>query len=621
MKKLFLSITLALLTASNLFAVKAKPGTGKIMMTDGTYQSATLHGDENFHYYTLADGTPLQETENGRYEKTSLDVLQARRSQAIAKARTQQSRASGIGTYTPSYFPHTGTPKALIILVNFQDVKFKSSDPKATFNHYLNAEMGEALPAANKKAYFSYEKYNNYGSVKQYFKDMSQGKFVPQFDVVGPVTVSQKSAYYGRTSDDTHYEQMISEACALVADDVDFSQYDSDNDGYVDLVYIIYAGYSESVSGNSSDCLWPKSGSQDFYKYDKKGNKVTPTEYLKYNGKLIARFGINNELNGTPDDTAGYNLYLLNGIGLFCHEFSHTLGLPDLYPVDGEAYTSNNQSPEYWDLMDAGEYSGDGYCPTPYTPWEKMIMGWQDPETIDASQARQLTLEPYDIASKAYKIQADVNDANFKVNENYDKKEDLSSSTLANLRKRAEGEYLLLQNIRNQGWYKELPGYGMLVWRIDYADRASVQLTDNANSVKGIPRVMIIPADGLIINQMNCGDGNPYTWDEYYDSNQNDPFPLYKQGSGSVTEVNSLTEVNFNWSKMTSRPIYNIVKDEETGMVSFDYLKDFSATGIRGIKMDGDNRPTEYFDLEGRKVPTPQKGHLYITNKGKKVVL
>lgn len=621
MKKLFLSITLALLTASNLFAVKAKPGTGKIMMADGTYQSATLHGDENFHYYTLADGTPLQENENGRYEKTSLDVLHARRSQALSQARAQQSRASGIGITTPRYFPHTGTPKALVILVNFQDVKFKSSDPKATFNHYLNAEMGEALPEANKKAYFSDQEYNNYGSVKQYFKDTSMGKFVPQFDIAGPVTVSQKSAYYGKTSSDDHYEQMISEACALVADNVDFSQYDSDNDGYVDLVYIIYAGYSESISGNSSDCLWPKSGTRLFYKYDKKGNEVTPREVLKYNGKQIERFGINNELNGTPDDTAGRNLYLLGGIGLFCHEFSHTMGLPDLYPIDGNAYTANNQSPEYWDLMDAGEYVGNGYRPTPYTPWEKMMMGWQAPETLDASQPKQLTLEPYDIASKAYKIPADVNDANFKVNENYGKKENLSASTLANLRSRAEGEYLLLQNIRNKGWYKDLPGYGMLVWRIDYADKANVQLYDDSNNTKGIPRVMIVPADGLVINQTNCGDGNTYTWDEYDTSNQNDPFPVYKSGSASEYEVNSLTEVNFNWSKMTSRPLYNIVKNEETDMVTFDYLKDFTSTGIRSIQKDEDNRPTEYFDLEGRKIQTPQKGRIYITNKGKKITL
>lgn len=126
----------------------------------------------------------------------------------------------------------------------------------------------------------------------------------------------------------------------------------------------------------------------------------------------FSRYGINNELNGTPKDTQD-GKYLLNGIGLFCHEFSHTMGLPDHYPVSGSSTYADNQSPEYWDLMDAGEYTQDGYCPTPYTPWEKMMMGWIDPVTLSSTQAEQLTLEPYDMASKAYKIMADVDDSNF----------------------------------------------------------------------------------------------------------------------------------------------------------------------------------------------------------------
>lgn len=101
----------------------------------------------------------------------------------------------------------------------------------------------------------------------------------------------------------------------------------------------------------------------------------------------------------------------------------------------------------------------------------------------------------------------------------------------------------------------------------------------------------------------------------------NDPFPAYKIGKDG-SDINSLTEVKFNWSTMTTRPLYNIAKDEATGIVSFDYLKDFKATGIENTLLDKDatSTPTEYFDLEGRKIATPLKGHLYITNKGKKVI-
>lgn len=215
------------------------------------------------------------------------------------------------------------------------------------------------------------EETTNYGSVREYFKHCSLGKFVPQFDVVGPVTLSQHFAYYGknRSEDDIdiHCDQMLGEACSLVDDQVDFSQYDADGDGCVDLVYVIYAGYSESISGNSDDCLWPKSGATLFYRYDQNGN---PAGNLECDGMSFSRYGINNELNGTPKDTQD-GKYLLNGIGLFCHEFSHTMGLPDHYPVSGSSTYADNQSPEYWDLMDAGEYTQDGYCPTPYTPWER----------------------------------------------------------------------------------------------------------------------------------------------------------------------------------------------------------------------------------------------------------
>lgn len=139
---------------------------------------------------------------------------------------------------------------------------------------------------------------------------MSDNQFIPQFDVVGPVTVSKNSAYYGKNGrddgSDTNYPQMIKEACQQVDDKVNFADYDSDGDGYIDLVYVIYAGYSESISGNSGDCLWPKSGTV--------GGLGT------YDGKYVCRFGINNELNNKPADTQD-GKYFINGIGLFCHEF------------------------------------------------------------------------------------------------------------------------------------------------------------------------------------------------------------------------------------------------------------------------------------------------------------
>ena len=572
MKKTIISLALAFLGIANLYAVKAKPGIAKIMLADGTVACATLHGDETFHYYMLLDGTPLRETQDGKYEKITAEELNTRKTRAFSSENI--TRASEIGTVRPSYFPHKGSPKALVLLVQFQDVKFKSKDPVATFNHYLNGKKGEAMPEADKEVFITNETYcQNYGSVQQYFADMSDNQFIPQFDVVGPVTVSKNSAYYGKNGgddgSDTNYPQMIQEACQQVDNQVNFADYDSDGDGYVDLVYVIYAGYSESISGNSGDCLWPKSG--------------TVGGLGIYDGKYVCRFGINNELNNKPADTQD-GKYFINGIGLFCHEFSHTLGLPDIYPTNG--ITDHNQSPEYWDVMDMGNYQANGYQPIPYSPWEKSIVGWKQPTLLSDTEAQQLKLEPYDKASDAYKI-------------------------IAN----SQGEYLLLQNIRNEGWYKEAPGYGMLVWRIDYDDLPSVNLFDNPNNKTGKPRVMIVPADGMVYNSYNTGVSS----DDIITSLQNDPFPTYKAGSATEYEVNSLTSITLNNSVDTSHPLYNITKDEATGLVTFDYLKNFSPTGISSVII-GKNRPTVYFDLEGRKVSVPQKGKIYITNKGQKIV-
>ena len=630
MKRTILSLAFALLSATYMLAAKAQPGICQVQLADGSIVSASRFGDENFCYYITTDGTPLKLNDSGKYEKTTIQELQAQYSAAMqarqikanlvnqAYQANQASRASGINPQN-RYFPHTGSPKALVILVEFPDLKFKSSDPVATFNHYLNAEMGEAAPEADAAVYSQKSKHTNYGSVREYFKFCSEGKFTPQFDVVGLVTMNERYAYYGRNRNDYDIDlgndQMLSEACDKIDSKVDFSKYDSDGDGVVDLVYIIYAGYSESISGNEANCLWPKSGTTTFFRYDEYGKKQG---ILMCDGKSFSRYGINNELNGKPADTKN-GLYQINGIGLFCHESSHTLGLPDHYPTSSPASTADNQSPEYWDLMDAGEYTYDGYRPTPYTPWEKMLMGWVNPITLSPAEAAQITLEPYDVASKAYKIDADVNDGNFSINPNYSSGY-VSNQTKKDLKERAQGEFLLLQNIRNEGWYKYLTGYGMLVWRIDYADKSTVSLGDFPNNEKGISRVMVVPADGLVINQANCGDGMKYTWDEYTQNAQNDPFPAYNAGEDGK-DINSLTEVKFNWSTLSTRPLYNIKKDEATGMVTFDYLKNFAVdAAVEGITMDEDNQPTKYFDLEGRSVQTPKKGHLYITNKGKKVI-
>jgi M6 family metalloprotease-like protein len=191
------------------------------------------------------------------------------------------------------------------------------------------------------------------GSARQYFHDTSWGQYNPQFDVVGPYTLSQSYAYYGKNND-ANVGEMIRDACKMADEDgVDFTQYDNDNDGKVDFVYVLYAGYGEA-DGGPANTVWP-------HNYDLRYTGVT----CNVDGKTVRNYACSNEIS--------YYSKLYNGIGTFCHEFSHVLGLPDLYET--------NQTPKGlhtlldWDILDYGPYNNDGNTPPAYSAYERFYMG------------------------------------------------------------------------------------------------------------------------------------------------------------------------------------------------------------------------------------------------------
>lgn len=591
MKRVIASIAIAMCVVAS-WAVKADPTPTVVTQPDGTQLTIIVHGDEDCNWYTTSDGVLLYPignsyfvasiSANGEIAPTTLlahersmrsdneTSIIARQDKAAfysaIKGRQQQyrTRRISIGTAATSYFPHTGSPKALVILVEFSDTLFSVSEPSVVFDEYLNHE-GSSMPDHS-----NYER-RNHGSVRQYFNDMSNGAFTPQFDVYGPVRMEKPSAYYGEGTDNmTRIKEMIVAACDSIDKDVDFTEYDQDGDGFVDLVYVIYAGYSQSVGGNSVDCIWPKSGTL---------GSVSNT----FDGMKINRFGINNELNYYPGRE--FNNYpeitkRINGIGLFCHEFSHTLGFPDLYcelEVD-------NQELEYWDLMDGGEYVDNGYTPAPYSPWEKEVAGWT---TIDEiTEAKQITLAD----GQAVRIKSDTND-----------------------------EYIILLNMQNNGWAKAMLGHGMLVYRIDYP-YDSVNLFDKPNAItSGKPAVTLLPADGLLISSYRVydsepSDTKPYSITEYINSHYGDPYP----GTSNVTEIEKF-QMN---ECVIEKPIYNITENLEEGTISFEYLNKI-INGIDNISdLHSQDAKQTVYSIDGRNLGTDfsklAKG-IYIVG-GKKIL-
>jgi len=593
---IFVCLMLCSLTT---WAAKAVSIPVQVRQADGSVITVILRGDEHINWYTTLDGVLLvQGVDNnyyiGKVEKNGNLIATKQlahealtRSQAernlIAKQDKEKFFAyvnkvaeesenaynnslltrgpivdSGYGGVP--YFPHTGSPKALVILAEFQDTTFTIQDTKEIFTNYLTNE-----------GHFTDTRYGqdlNYKGVRGYFKDCSYGQFTPEFDVVGPIKLPKEQTYYGEGDD--NIEALMEDACSAIDSIVDFADYDANNDGMVDLVYIIYAGHSANYRGNKVSNIWPKSGTVN----------ISNT----YDGKRICRYGVSNELNGS--EKISKNKKKINGIGLFCHEFSHTLGLPDIYAYKTPAEDQDDQGMEFWDLMDGGTEVRGGRVPASYLAWEREVMGWIKIDELKNDSSIE-NLKSIDNGGKAYKI---VNPNN-------------------------SNEYIVLQSIQKgpwyQGWRDGTYGKGLLAYRISYPSN-KVNVFDFPNNVKGKPRVIPIPADGKILAAKNAT-----SYLEYINQHNGDLYPYnridyisgFKMFDGSILEK-SIVNIKENDGG-----------DSNNNYVNFEFKNGLVPTGIQlpsiFERRTSDNR---IYTLDGRYVGTDASilpHGIYIQNNKK----
>lgn len=404
------SIALMALAAS---AVPAKRGLWRnVQLADGGTARVQLVGDEHIHFYVSEDGTRYSlDSATGLYSPMSDAQMSAKTSRAAARRKVigSKMRPRRVGTIDKSVFQ--GTKKAIVILAQYTDKKFTADNSLDLYKKAING--------------INYKDGDFRGSVRDYFRAQSNGQFDIDFDVVGVCPLKKPYSHYGKNvgDDEPYTYEMIVEACQWAHNNgTDFSKYDWNGDGKVDQVYVIYAGLGEA-DGGTTNTVWPHMFYLSAYKdteYYEKG--------LTLDGVAIDTYACGPELQGD-----GRN----NGVGTFCHEFSHCMGFPDLYD-----YNSSWFGMGYFDLMDSGSYNGDGYLPAGYSAAEKSDCGW-----IELKDMTNIT-ETVNVTGMAPQTQnGDAYIIKNKGNEN---------------------EYFVVEYRAKDGWDAEIPGEGIMITHIDF---------------------------------------------------------------------------------------------------------------------------------------------------------
>ena len=507
MKKTLTLLMALMLGCISAYSVPAKPGVKRIVtLADGSQVELTLRGDEHYSYYTTEDGTPYQLKADGQLLKMTREEVSERWT-ALRNKHLANTRRANANMKSPrrvgSANVTTGKHRGLVILVEFSDVKFASADPQATYNRFFNEE--------------GYHEYGNAGSVRDFFLKQSYGQLEIDFDVVGPYTTGGKLASYGAVAgegnnkvNDVNPTAMVMEGIDQAAKDVDFSNYDWNNDGEVDQIFLICAGYSQA-QGADGDYIWPHE-----WVLEAQGIERT------YNGKKLNTYGVSTELWGN-----GINQNLdktIDGIGTACHEFSHCLGLPDFYDTDYNGGFGMN----IWSVMDYGSYLDNSHTPSGYTSYERWFSGWMEPTEL--KEMTTITgMKPLATTPEAYVL---YNEGN-------------------------KNEYYLLENRQPIDFDAKLPGHGMLVLHVDYNEGSW-----GSNVVNTDPNhqcMTIIPADGKLSSSTLKGDPFPGT---------SGATELTNYGRFTTSSIAEVYNKNSDGSLFMNKPIDNITESED-GLISF----------------------------------------------------
>lgn len=549
MKLRTILLNIAAIASISATARPADPALLQIHQPDGTTMRAHLHGDEHFSYFTTADnqtileysasGKLLPAIRNGRVLTPTAADLNLLRNETPGAHSTSARKvpahrmathdAQGRTTYTTIGEVHTP-----VLLVQFADRAFSVPEPVQIFNRMLNEE--------------GFSEYGAKGSAKDYYTACSRGKFTPVFDIYGPITVSEPAKYYvgagtGLSGDGkfANFVKLLEEAVPKADQDynIDFSKYDLDGDGLIDNLFVYFAGNGQADTGRS-DCIWPHQG--DYRNRTAEFGYVDQVKPLELDGVKLATYATSNELHCSTSAQKPQ----LDGIGAFCHEYGHVIGLPDMYDVYPPITC---KTPDSWTIMDHGSYNDLSTRPPLFSAYERWVCKWVE--------ARELTPSDLDVncilpASSAIGpdeiIRVRVPDANgVLTNESYFIE---ARDTKANI----------------WDWSELFTNPGIMMWRVNFDE--NTWMTNQANSGKE-PNIELI-----------CPDWNGK--DILWPGVKAPAYEIYPDGLHRLTPATTketlpvyMTEISYDADKMQGSFNFNSITEVPT-----------LATTMTGVSME-----------------------------------
>jgi M6 family metalloprotease-like protein len=300
----------------------------------------------------------------------------------------------------------------LVILVDYADLSFITD--QSVFDKMLN--------------FPGYSDNGATGSARDFYFDNSFGKFIPHFDVIGPLKLSRDMFYYGENKDgsDVRPREMVIEACNLAhAAGVDFSQYDIDEDGIVDHVCVVFAGHNEA-QGGGANTIWP-------HEWTIAGIDAN----FVLDGVKISTYSCSSELRGSSGASH-------EEIGTFCHEFGHALGLPDLYDTD-KAENGTGFDPGPYATMASGSYNNNSKTPPFFSAFERELLGWHISTKLTRPASLTIPHSGINDVSYWYPTKTESGEENLK-------------------------EFFYIENRQQVSWDEFIPGHGLMVYHIDMND-------------------------------------------------------------------------------------------------------------------------------------------------------